>query len=132
MKFQLNCFWRGVFNQDTCRTLWDLMREGRWSWNRQKCLRRERVCCIHLNNDRHIYSPWLSSESVNTWNYCGLNWTRVILRRAYQISRSKIPIDLARQRCTELTNIIQTSMVQMDCFRARRINKNVYSSNQAQ
>lgn len=38
--------------------------------------------------------------------------------------------DLARQRCTELTNMIHTctSMVQMDCFKVRRINKNVLNT----
>lgn len=38
--------------------------------------------------------------------------------------------DLSRQRCTELTNMIHTctSMVQMDCFKVRRINKNVLNT----
>lgn len=38
--------------------------------------------------------------------------------------------DLARQRCTELRNMTHTctSMVQMDCFKVRRINKNVLNT----
>lgn len=100
---------------------------------KQKCGKGERIWCVYLNNDR------LPSESVNTWNYYGLNWTRVILfwsciKRQMETWRLlNKPIkntDLARQRCTELRNMTHTctSMVQMDCFKVRRINKNVLNT----
>lgn len=100
---------------------------------KQKCVKGERVCCVHLNNDR------LPSESVNTWNYYGLNWTRIILfwscikrqMETWRLLHKPIKnTDLARQRYTELRNMTHTctSMVQMDCFKVRRINKNVLNT----
>lgn len=88
---------------------------------KQKCGKGERICCVYLNNDR------IPSESVNTWNYYGLKRQMETWRLLNKPIKNT---DLARQRCTELRNMTHTctSMVQMDCFKVRRINKNVLNT----
>lgn len=88
---------------------------------KQKCGKGERICCVYLNNDR------LLSESVNTWNYYGLKRQMETWRLLNKPIKNT---DFARQRCTELRNMTHTctSMVQMDCFKVRRINKNVLNT----
>lgn len=52
MKVQQDSLWGGASHQDW--TLWNILWKEKWSWNRQKYVRGETLCSIHLNKDRRL------------------------------------------------------------------------------